>query len=140
MFDKTYEERLAAWQEFRNSLEVSKDPIQAVIDQYNTAPRVSIHTDPWTKEMWPSPWELVNENQYDDFCRVLGMCYSLQLTDRFKGSSFEIHIGIDNNTSSTYYLLYVGDIVIGLEESYVDKSKIPTTFAPQEIYIMPPLQ
>lgn len=141
MFDKTYEERLAAWREFRDSLEEHLDPLQAVIDRYDQAPCVSIHTDPWTQEMWPDPWELINENQYDDFCRVLGMCYSLQLTERFKGSSFEIHIGVDNEKSATYYLLFVDDKIIGLVEGeYVDRRKLPQSFVSQTIYTMPDLQ
>ena len=138
MFDKTdYEKRLTAWREFRETLETHEDPLQAVIDFYETAPYVSIHTDPWTQDMWPDPWELVFENQYDNFCRVLGMCYSLQLTERFKGSSFEIHIGIDRKKSSTLYLLYIDNKVIGLKErEYVDRNEVPKSFTPQTIYPM----
>lgn len=141
MFEKSYEDRLAAWHDFRQTLEDHNDPLQAVIDYYCAAPKVYIHTDPWTKTMWPDPWQLVHENEYDDFCCVLGMCYSLQLTDRFKGSSFEIHISTDSTTSSTHYLLFVDDTVLGWdEESYVDKRNLPKTLTPQEIYVMPVLQ
>jgi len=141
MFDKTFEDRLASWRDFRETLEQHNDPLQAVINFYYDAPRVSIHTDPWTKSMWPDPWQLVNENQYDDFCTVLGMCYSLQLTERFKGSSFEIHICTDNTTSSTHYLLFVDDKVINWsEDSYVHKTDLPKTLMSQEIYKMPKLQ
>lgn len=141
MFEKKYEDRLAAWREFRDSLEDDADPLQTVIDFYQLAPRVSIQTDPWTQEMWPNPWELVNENQYDDFCCVLGMCYSLQLTERFKRSLFEIHIGVDNEMSETLYLLFVDNAVIGLKDGkYVDKSQIPKSFFSQTVYPMPPIQ
>jgi hypothetical protein len=138
MFNKiTYEERLAAWREFRDGLEEHEDPIQEVIEFYNTAPEVSMHTDPWSEEMWPTPWELINENQYCPFTRVLGMYHSLQLTERFKESSFEIHIGIDRTKSETYYLLFVDDIVIGLNDSYVRKHDLPTTYTSQRTYKMP---
>jgi len=140
MFDKNYEDRLAAWRDFRDTLEFHNDPLQAVIDFYYKAPSVSIHTDPWTPEMWPDPWQLVHENQYDDFCRVLGMCYSLQLTERFKESSFEIHIGVDNTTSSTHYLLFVDNKIIGWDESYVDKEQLPESYISQTVYPMPALQ
>lgn len=139
MFDKSYEDRLAAWRDFRETLEAHSDPLQAVIDFYYVAPRAYMHTDPWTKEMWPDPWQLVNENQYDDFCTVLGMCYSLQLTERFKGSSFEIHISTDSTTSSTHYLLFVDDNVLGWDESYVHKTELPDTLMSQEKYTMPRL-
>jgi len=112
MFDKNADQRLVLWSDFRKKLETSTDPIQLAIDFYSYAPMVSIHTDPWDNSTWPTPWELVQENQYCDFCRVLGTCYSLQLTDRFSTTNFEIHIIIDSKNSATKYLLIVGDSMI----------------------------
>ena len=140
MFDKNNDQRLQAWSEFRKSLETSSNPIQDVLDFYSQSPIVSIHTDPWDETVWPTPWELVQENQYCEFCIVLGMCYSLQLTDRFSQEKFEIHIGIDNKRSKHYYLLVVGDRVLGFTHStheHVDK--VLKDLEPQQIHHMPPL-
>ena len=139
MFSKTYEDRLRAWNEFRNSLEKSDNPIQQAIENYRKAPKVRIHTDPWTPEMWPSPWELVEENQYCEFCKLLGICYSLQLTDRFSQSNFEIHIGIDTQDSNTYYLLFVDNFVIGYDDEYILRSELPASIRSQKQYPMPKL-
>jgi len=136
MFNKNYEDRLAAWRDFRDELEEAEDPFRKVIDFYKAAPYVSMHTDAWTQEMWPNPWELLNENQYDDFCRVLGMCYSLQLTERFKGSKFEIHISTNRENSELHYLLYVDDTVINWNNNYVHKSQMPQQIVSQKIYSM----
>ena len=122
-----YEDRLASWQEFRESLETVDNPLQSVLDYYDQAPRVSINTDPWDNATWPDPWELIHENQYCKFCTVLGICYSLQLTERFKGSNFEIHIGIDRKKSRTVFLLMIDDIVIGWNEGLVNKLELPKT-------------
>ena len=100
-----YEDRLLEWAEFRQSLEKDEYPFQKVVDFYNRIPRCSINTDPWNKKIWPGPWELVYENQYCNFCIILGMCYTLQLTERFKGEVFEIHIAKDNKNSSLHYYL-----------------------------------
>jgi len=135
-----YEDRLAVWQEFRNSIESAEDPLQLVIDYYDQAPRVSIATDPWDNATWPGPWELVHENQYCKFCTVLGMCYSLQLTERFKGSTFEIHIGMDRERSRTVFLLMIDDIVIGWNEGLVKRSELSTALQIEKIYSMPALQ
>jgi len=140
MFNKKYEQRLAAWHDFRQELETAEDPIASAVDFYRSAPIVSIHTDPYDKSRWPDPWELVNENQYCDFCILLGICYSLQLTDRFSESSFEIHIAIDRANSATYYLLYVDNIAIGWNETYVEISDLPQTVVSQKVYAMPKLQ
>lgn len=141
MFDLKYEDRLKSWSYLRQDLETSKDPFGTVIAFYNQAPRVSIHTDPYDKTSWPDPWELVQENQYCDFCIVLGMCYSLQLTDRFSGSNFEIHIGIDKQNSRTeYFLLLDNSKVIGWNNQCIDVINLPKTIESQVIYTMEPLQ
>lgn len=140
MFDKKYEERLSLWRKFRDSLENDPNPLNSVLDFYNLAPKVSMHTDPWTKEMWPDPWQLIYENQYCDFCRVLGMCYSLQLTERFKGSTFEIHISIDRENAQTFYLLRIDNMIIGYDNIPTEINQLPQTIQPQKIYNMPAVQ
>lgn len=140
MFDKKYEDRLAVWHEFRDSLETVEDPLQAVIDFYSKAPTVSINTDPWDNTTWLDPWELIYENQYCGFCTVLGQCYSLQLTERFTGVDFEIHIAIDTEKSKSYYLLHVGDKVLGYRNNYVSVDDIPQSVVSQKVYRMPKLQ
>lgn len=140
MFESQYEKRLESWATFRESLEESEDPFRDLIAFYKQAPYVSIHTDPWNSDTWPNPWELIYENQYDDFCRVLGMCYSLQLTDRFKGSIFEIHICIVNNISHLY-LLKIDDYFIGIDEDDVFlQTELPKDIESHQTYKMPGLQ
>lgn len=137
MFNVSYEERLQLWSNFRESLESSDDPFRDVIEFYNNTPVVSIHTDPWTRDSWPDPWQLILENQYCQFCIVLGQCYSLQLTERFSGSDFEIHIAIDRKKSDTYYMLYVDDIVLGyVADEYVLQKELPNTIEIQKSYSM----
>ena len=138
MFDRKFEDRLAFWQKFRNELETSPTPFEDVIDLYLSASLVSIHTDPWDQTTWPRPWQLIEENQYCDFRIVLGYCYSLQLTDKFKASTFEIHIGMDYSKSQTYYLLFVDNSVLGYEPGVVTtKSSLPETLVSQRVYVMP---
>ena len=127
MFNLSYEQRLKTWSQFREELEQSQDPLQDVIDFYKPFPLVSIHTDPYTQSTWPDPWELLHENEYCDYCIILAMCYTLQLTDRFSGDTFEIHIGIDKENTTHYYLLVVGDRVLGFDpDRHVD---IKTAFS-----------
>jgi hypothetical protein len=141
MFNKNYEEQLSLWRDFRDSLETSENPLQDIIEFYKLAPLVSIATDPWDRKTWPNPWELLKENEYCDFTTVLGMCYSLQLTDRFSGSNFEIHISVDHKKSETHYLLYVDDQVLGFNrDAYVSRNTLPESLISQRVYGMPPLQ
>ena len=138
MFDlRSFEGRLKNWANFRESLETSEDPFQDVVNYYNTAPLVSINTDPWNKSIWPTAWELVNENQYCSFCIILGICYTLQLTERFKESNFEIHIAKDHNNSSAHYYILVDDTkIIGYTDKTIYKEELPTSLFSQRIYKM----
>jgi len=139
MFHKKYEQRLQSWKDIRQHLEIAEDPFQEVINFYTQAPYVSIHTDPWAQETWPGPWELIFENQYCEFSRVLGMCYSLQLTERFKGSNFEIHI-CTLESLSCLYLLFVDNYVIGYEDKKpILKEELPMDLQSQTVYHMPKL-
>jgi hypothetical protein len=138
MFDRKYEERLALWRKFRDSLETSKDPVQDAIDFYNRAPAATLAADPYTKSTWPDPWELLEENNYCSFVKILAICYTLQLTDVLSQASYEIHITRDNKNSETYYLLYVDDIVIGFNgDTHVHRSKLPATLRSELVHVMP---
>ena len=141
MFDKKYEDRLVLWREFRDGLETSSDPIQEVIDFYNQAPSCLIAADPYTPSTWPTPWELLEENNYCSFVKILAICYTLQLTDVLSQASYEIHITRDNENSETYYLLYVDDIVIGFNgETHVHRSELPATMHSELVHSLQPQQ
>jgi hypothetical protein len=138
MFEKKYEERLAIWREFRDSLETSADPIQQAIDFYNRAPTCKFAADPYTPSTWPDPWELLQENTYCDFVKILAICYTLQLTDVLSQASYEIHITRDNENASTYYLLYVDDAVVGFNgDNHVHRSELPNTLYSELIHVVP---
>ena len=139
MFDKTYEQRLVIWRNFRKSLETSSTPLEDVVEFYRRAPTMSLHTDPLDPKSWPSPWELISDNCYCDFCIVLGMAYSLQLTDRFKGKSLEIHIGIDSASAESYHVLVVDKHVLGFNNSCVKVNDLPQDFVTRKICSVPNL-
>lgn len=141
MFERRYEERLAIWRKFRDSLETSQDPIQDTIDFYNQAPYSKLSTDPYAQSAWPNPWELLEENNYCSFVKILAICYTLQLTDVLSSATYEIHITRDRENLETYYLLYVNDRVIGFDgDTHVHKSKLPASFHSELVHSVPPQQ
>jgi len=141
MFDKKYESRLVLWHEFREYLESADNPLQSVIDFYRAAPLVNIQTDPYDRSIWPSPWEILRENLYCEFVKLLAICYTVQLTERFNQESFEIHIVRDDNNSDTLFLLFVGDTCIGYDyDTPVPVSDLPKDLHFEMSYTMPALQ
>jgi hypothetical protein len=138
MFEKKYEDRLLEWKQFRKQLDTSNDPLQEVFDFYSQAPLVTIQTDPWDQNSWPEPWELLKENIYCPFVKILAICYTLQLTERFSQCQFQIHITQDEE--NIRYLLTVGDACIGYGLGISSFKNISKNLIVEKTYIMPPLQ
>lgn len=142
MFDKkSYKDRLTAWVNFRATLETSSNPYEDVLDYYKQATLVSIQVDPFEQSSWLDPWNLVLENEYCSFAIVLGIAYTLQLTERFSRSNFEIHIITDYENSELKYLLYIDNMVIDYQNNNVSiATNVPSLFKIEKIYKLQPLQ
>jgi hypothetical protein len=91
--------------------------------------------------MWPTPWELIQENKFCEFVKILAICYTLQLTDRFSRDDFEIHITQDKETFETKYLLYVNGKVVGYDvDCAILEQDLPGSLALEMRFSMPHLQ
>jgi hypothetical protein len=121
VFDLYYTEKLKAWKEFRNSIETSPTPFKDVAAFWAKAPFISRYLDPYNPKDWPDPWKLIMDNRFCDLAIALGMCYTLQLTTRFKDSKYEIHMSM--SPSETRYNLVVDDEAV-LNLDYGDVSAI----------------
>ena len=141
MFDKNPEDRLRAWAEFRNSLETTENPIKDTLELYAKAPLVNIQVDPYDRETWLDPWQLLNENKYCNFAILLGILYTLQLTTRFSYTPAEIHISTNEETSEVFYLLHFDNLVIGYHGlNAIDKAELPDNLSIETVYSLPAMQ
>ena len=107
MFNLYGNDRLTEWKRFRDSLEVSQTPFEDVVNLWSKAPFVSPFLDPSRPDTWPDPWHLVLDGKLDDLAISLGMLYTLQLTQRFMGSSLEIHTSMSSNKKNASYFVVV---------------------------------
>ena len=139
MFSEVFENRLRSWRQVRERINNSDFPFYEVIAVYNKAPVIHNKSiDMWNNKTWLDPWQLIKENGYTETCIICGICYTLQLTERFSHSDFEIHITTNNETKETFLLLAVDDTVIQPQESrYLKRSAVPNTWISQKIYSMP---
>ncbi|MFW9602760.1 MAG: hypothetical protein ACMV1B_10635 [Prevotella sp.] len=114
MFFKTADERLSAWLELRKKLTQAEDPLAQVVEFWAEAPLI-IHNhkiNPHNPKSWPTPWEIINENKYDDFTIALMIGYTLKLSDRFKNETIEVRTMVDSAKTKLYNLVYVGNEVV----------------------------
>lgn len=111
MFKKHIEDRISLWIEFRKKLDCSSDPLQDVWDFWNSSPFTPYNKniDPYYPKSWPSPWEIIAENIYDDFTKALMIAWTLKLTEKFKNSKIEIKSMLDETQNRQYNLIFVDD-------------------------------
>jgi hypothetical protein len=111
MFTLPPDERLSAWSRFRKQLEVSHDPLNELIEFWYSAPFIPFNknVDPYNSKSWPTPWEIIVENKYDDFTKALLMSWTLKLTDKFKDSKIEIKTYIDGDKKRQYNLIFINN-------------------------------
>ena len=107
MFDLRSTERLAAWKQFRDSLETSDTPLLDVAEFWSKAPFVSAYLDPKNPSEWPDPWHLVLDSRLDDLAISLGMLYTIKLTRRFMDTNCEIHMSMLPKEKDPRYFLVI---------------------------------
>lgn len=109
MFNLKLDDRLSSWSNLRKRIEESSDPFQEVIDFWSAAP-FEAHNhriDHYYSASWPTPWEIIEENRYDDFTKAIMIGYTLLLTERYKNSYVEIRTVVDAEQKRVYNLLCV---------------------------------
>jgi hypothetical protein len=132
--------KFKTWLQLRLEIETAQDPFYITSKFFTRLPRVKRYTDPYDQSSWPTPWELIEENEYCEFNIILGICYTLQLTERFKSSNPKICLAIDKINKTSYYLLLFDDKVYGYdEEEWISMRALPKTLSIQKIYPMNPL-
>lgn len=124
MFNQPVDDRLTEWANHRRKLEEAEDPLQAVWDFWHPAPFIPHNRsiDPYYQQSWPSPWEIIADNKYDDFTKALMIGWTLKLTKKFKDSKIELRTLVDNARTREYNLLYIDDNWV---LNYSDNGPIP---------------
>lgn len=126
MFQHDTDERLSEWSQFRRGLDQDSDPLKSVINFWANAP-VIIHNhkiDPYNPKSWPTPWEIIADNKYDDFTLALMIAYTLKLSNRYKDYSIQVKTMVDYSRTKLYNLVFVNDDdVLNYSREDVVKSK-----------------
>jgi len=111
MFHKSPDERLSEWSEFRKKLDTLDNPLTALAEFWSTAPLIMHNhkVDPYNCQSWPTPWQLIIDNKYDDFTLALIIAYTLRLTNKYNNDKIEVRTMVDSSKTKLYNLVYVND-------------------------------
>lgn len=137
MFKLSPDDRISSWAMLRTQLENCEDPFQTVINFWRDAPYVPYNrsVDQYNQQSWPTPWEIIIENQYDDFTRALMMGYSIKFTNRFKDSVIMIRTLIDTDKKSCYNIVSIDEewVLNFKDDEPILLKNIPDSFSVENI-------
>lgn len=132
MFQKQIDERLSEWATFRRDLNSSAAPFDEVWEFWKPAPYIPYNNkiDPFNIKSWPTPWELIVTNKYDDFTKAVMIGWSLKLTERFQKSRIEIKTLVNDQKTCYYNIVCVDeDIIINYSDNGpIDSKNLPGSF------------
>ncbi len=111
MFKLQPNERLGRWKQFRFKIDsMSLDcAISSTVDFWNKCPFTPFYLDPDNPEFWPDPWQLITENYYCELAKVLGIIYTLYLSNHKSSLNPEIRVYYDSETHHTYHIAWFND-------------------------------
>jgi len=114
MFQKTVDERLSAWKNLREKIDSEDDSLSYLIEFWNQVPVVAYNhkIDQYNPKSWPTPWEILVENKYDDFTIALMIGWTLKLTKKFANSNIIIRTMVDETKTRLYNLVYIDENIV----------------------------
>jgi hypothetical protein len=134
VFDSHGIERLTEWRRIRDEIEKDKDPLSIVSKIWSQAPFVNQYLDHTDPESWPDPWHLVLDSKFDNLAIVLGMLYTLQLTERFSREDYKIYM-TQNDSRNPEFCLSISDrYVLNLRYGEISNVESLKNIQPSMIY------
>ncbi len=132
MFDLDVDDRLEAWSKLRKQVDSSDTPLQKIAVFWKHTPFVPHNhkIDPFYPASWPSPWDILVENRYDDFTKAVMMGYTVLLTEKFKNSYVQIRTLVDKEYTKLYNVVCVDNFwALNYEDGkVVELSNIPSLY------------
>jgi hypothetical protein len=132
MFHESVDDRLSDWAAFRKSLNTSLTPFEDICEYWRQAPYIPFNhnIDPFNQRSWPTPWDIIVSNKYDDFTKALMIGWTIKLTDKFKSSKIEIKTLVNDQKSCYYNVVYVNDetVLNYNDNGPVSAEKVPDSF------------
>lgn len=137
MFKLPIDDRLSSWSNFRRELDHSFSPLEDVWEFWKSAPYVPHNNkiDPYYQDSWPSPWQIIVDNKYDDFTKALMIGWTLKLSDRFKNSSIELRMLVDKSSKNFYNVISVNEewLINYNDNGPISMKDLPYSFSLQNL-------
>lgn len=109
MFKKSLDDRLSSWAKFRSNLSTSDDPLSEVCKFWNEAPFIPYNKniDPFNPTSWPTPWDIIAYNKYDDFTKALMIGWTIKYSNLYRNSIVEVKTFLDKSKPAQYNVIFI---------------------------------
>lgn len=134
MFQKSIDDRLSEWADFRKRLASSTTPFEDVWEFWKQAPYIPYNNaiDPFNQKSWPTPWDIIVQNKYDDFTKAVMIAWTLRLSEPFKNAKIEIKTLVNDRKTCYYNIVCVDDSVA---INYSDNGPVSCESIPDSVFI-----
>lgn len=134
MFKKSIQDRLSSWFELRKQIDENENSLILVAEFWDKAPFTPYNKNinQYDKSSWPSPWQILVDNIYDDFTVALMMSYSVKYTKKYKDSLVKIDTLINNSKNQIYNAVIVDNFHV---LNYQSGSIISIDDIDQDLYL-----
>lgn len=104
-------DRLHEWKEFRQTISnlSFEEAILKTVNLWSYAPFVDHYLDKCSHTEWPDPWELLQDNKYDDLSKALGMLNTLFLSEHGKDHTFQIIKAYRSSQLESYNIVSIDE-------------------------------
>ena len=94
--------------------------------------------DPYYQASWPGPWEIIDNNVYDDFTKAVMIGYTLLLTEKYKNSNIEVKTLVDKTHKKLYNIVCIDELCIlnFKDTEVVNPGQIPDTCCVENLVIL----
>lgn len=137
MFNLPIDDRLSSWSKLRADLDQSTQPLEDVWEFWKQAPYIPYNNkiDPYYQASWPSPWDIIVSNRYDDFTKALMIGWTLKLSNRYKDGTIEVKTCLDKHKNSIYNIVDVNNewVINYVDNGPIRVENLPDSFSLQNI-------
>ena len=111
MFNKSIDDRLSLWAEHRRAIDVSDEPLVETWEFWKHTPFIPFNKniDPFNHKSWPTPWDIIVHNKYDDFTKAIMIGWTIKLSKKFQDSKVEIRTVVDKHKPAQYNVVCVDE-------------------------------
>lgn len=134
MFKKSIQDRLSSWFELRKQVDENENSLNLIAEFWSQPPFTPYNKNinQYDKSSWPSPWQILVDNVYDDFTVALMIAYSVKYTNKYKDSSVKIDTLINNSKNQIYNIVVIDDFHV---LNYRTSSMVTVSDIDKDLYL-----